>query len=331
MLDIKVTVIMPTFNSEKTIRYSLDSIKNQNFDTDKLECLVIDGGSKDKTLEIAREYAFVKILQNPERVPEIAKLIGFKNAKGSYIIKMDSDEAFENADAISGRLNALNEFPDAHIAVANELKPMGNGVSNSYLNYCGDPFSYFIYKPQSTILKTYEKNISARSGEICLLKFKENEPRPIADGGTTTFDREFILKNFNECQIDASFISSVSDKILDLTNTCICVENDNVLHRSRSGFKDYIKKIRFRVINNIFTPAESGFSNRKISSSNRKLLFPFYVISFILPLLDSVKLTIKHKDFSFMLHPIYCYCTLFFIVWYYVLKIFHIKRSNKEY
>lgn len=331
MRDTLITVIMPTYNSEATIKYSLDSIQNQSFDLSRLECLVIDGGSSDRTREIASRYFFTKIIENPKRLPEFAKLIGFKKANGKYIIKMDSDEMFERNDALECRIKAFEMFPDSHILIADELKPCGSEISNSYINYCGDPFSYFIYKPQKTILKTYKKNIANKNGEICLLKFKEEDVRPIADGGTTTFDRDFILDNFDESEINVSFISSVSDKILDITNACICIENDSILHRSKGDLNGYLKKIKFRITNNIFPSAQSGFSNRKISASRKKLLFPFYTVSFILPLFDSIKLSVSYRDKSFMLHIFYCYYTLILIVWYYLLKILNLKKSNKEY
>ena len=50
-----VSVIMPTYNSGKTVRMSLESIKNQNFDKNLVEILVVDGGSVDNTIDIAKE------------------------------------------------------------------------------------------------------------------------------------------------------------------------------------------------------------------------------------------------------------------------------------
>lgn len=326
-----LTIIMPTYNSENTIRFSLESIKKQSFGTDEIECLVIDGGSTDSTLEIAREYPFVKILFNPDKVPEIAKLIGFNNALGKYVMKMDSDEELESVDAISNRLKAFEAFPDSHIIVANELKPAGKGISNKYSNCCGDPFSFFIYNPKKTIIETYSKNIVKHKDMAYLLKFDQNEVRPIADGGTTTFDREYILINCDADRIDVAYIASVSDKIMDLSGACVSIKNDNILHHSRGSLKGYLKKIKFRIINNIFAPSESGCSNRQVSTGYKKYLFPFYVISFVLPFIDSLKLTVRYKSFSFMLHIFYCWYAIIMISWYYLLKLLKIKKVNKEY
>lgn len=50
----KISIITITLNSEKTIRYTLESIKNQKYEN--IEYIVIDGGSTDSTLSIIGEY-----------------------------------------------------------------------------------------------------------------------------------------------------------------------------------------------------------------------------------------------------------------------------------
>lgn len=77
---------MPTYNSEKTILKSLKSIQSQDFPKDKVEVVIVDGGSLDKTIEIAKSFDFVRIINNPERVPEYAKMYGIQEARGQYVI-----------------------------------------------------------------------------------------------------------------------------------------------------------------------------------------------------------------------------------------------------
>ncbi len=78
-----ITIIMPTYNSEKTLEYSLRSIRHQIINQDQIEILMIDGGSTDKTLEIAGKYN-AKVLYNERRLPEFAKQQGMMAAKGKY-------------------------------------------------------------------------------------------------------------------------------------------------------------------------------------------------------------------------------------------------------
>lgn len=85
-----VSIIIPTFNAEKYLKGCLQSIRRQDYPSDKMEVLVIDGGSTDNTLDIARKFK-VKILNNPYRDAESGKGIGIKHAKGGIIALIDSD------------------------------------------------------------------------------------------------------------------------------------------------------------------------------------------------------------------------------------------------
>ena len=52
----KVTVIIPTLNEEKYISRCLESVIHQTYPFDKMEVLVIDGGSIDMTSQIVQSY-----------------------------------------------------------------------------------------------------------------------------------------------------------------------------------------------------------------------------------------------------------------------------------
>ena len=51
---MKITIITPTLNNEKTILDTLDSVSGQTYQN--IEHLIIDGGSKDQTLKIIKKY-----------------------------------------------------------------------------------------------------------------------------------------------------------------------------------------------------------------------------------------------------------------------------------
>ena len=85
------SIIIATYNSEQTLPYTLQSIRCQDFDQNDLEVLVVDGGSVDHTVAIAEEYGAI-VLENKKKLPEYAKAIGVANAKGLYVVRMDSDE-----------------------------------------------------------------------------------------------------------------------------------------------------------------------------------------------------------------------------------------------
>ncbi|MEM4680606.1 MAG: glycosyltransferase, partial [Nanopusillaceae archaeon] len=83
-----VSIIIPTYNSEKTIAKCLESIKNQSYKN--IEVIVVDRFSKDKTAEIAKSFD-VKVFQIKAKERSEQKNFGVKMAKGKYIYLVDSD------------------------------------------------------------------------------------------------------------------------------------------------------------------------------------------------------------------------------------------------
>lgn len=81
-----ISVIIPTLNEEKYISFLLESIKKQDF-TD-YEIIVADGGSKDKTVEIAKNYG-CKIIKGG--LPSKGRNEGAKVAKGELLFFIDAD------------------------------------------------------------------------------------------------------------------------------------------------------------------------------------------------------------------------------------------------
>ena len=83
-----ITVIIPIYNSEKTIKSAIRSVQNQNFRD--LEILLIDDFSKDNSLSIIKELknedSRIKIIKNKvNRGPLFSKSLAVLNSRGKYI------------------------------------------------------------------------------------------------------------------------------------------------------------------------------------------------------------------------------------------------------
>jgi len=84
-----VSIIISCRNEEKFIEGCLDSFLEQDYPKDKMEILVVDGMSEDKTREIvggySAKYSFIKLINNPNKVTPFAFNLGIKNSKGGLI------------------------------------------------------------------------------------------------------------------------------------------------------------------------------------------------------------------------------------------------------
>lgn len=90
-----ISVIMTAYNSDKYIRYSIQSILNQTYT--HFELIIIDDASTDKTGEIIREFEavdtrIVYLHNNTNYGTYVSKNIGMKHSKGQYITFQDSDD-----------------------------------------------------------------------------------------------------------------------------------------------------------------------------------------------------------------------------------------------
>ena len=88
MSEPLVSIVIPTYNSEKTLAKCLESIKNQTYKN--IEIIVVDKNSKDKTAEIAKSYG-VKVFVINARERSVQKNFGVKQSRGKYVYIVDSD------------------------------------------------------------------------------------------------------------------------------------------------------------------------------------------------------------------------------------------------
>lgn len=117
----KVTVVTISFNAEKFIRKTLESVIAQDYPN--LEYLVIDGGSKDSTPAIIRQYAEAPqsritwwVSEKDSGVSEAFNK-GISRHTGDFIGYMNAGDYFASPDALSRLFTALQTTPKADIVL----------------------------------------------------------------------------------------------------------------------------------------------------------------------------------------------------------------------
>lgn len=85
----KVSLYIPCYNAENSIKECLDSVISQSYEID--EILVIDDGSKDKTIEIVRRYPVKIISHNENKGLATCRNTAFKETKNKFVAALDAD------------------------------------------------------------------------------------------------------------------------------------------------------------------------------------------------------------------------------------------------
>lgn len=133
MKEIKISVIVPVYNTEKYLKECIDSIISQKYDN--WEAFLIDDGSQDQSYAICKEYKkkypdkiFIKKIKH--KGVSVARNYALKKAKGDYIVFLDSDDyltpnlfnhinqnADKSIDVFVGEFDSISEDPE-------NLKPL---------------------------------------------------------------------------------------------------------------------------------------------------------------------------------------------------------------
>lgn len=107
---MKISIITATFNSEKSLCYSLDSLFNQDYKN--IECIIIDGDSKDSTLGIIKKYQSnynnIHLVSEPDQGIYDALNKGLHIASGDIIGFLHSDDILSETTIISKIVTEFN-------------------------------------------------------------------------------------------------------------------------------------------------------------------------------------------------------------------------------
>lgn len=121
---MKVSIITISFNTENTIAKTLKSVANQSYES--IEHIIVDGGSKDNTLEICNSFSHIsKIISEPDNGVYDAFNKGLNLATGDVVGFLNADDVFydnnsvheivnafskSNTDIVYGNLDYINEY-----------------------------------------------------------------------------------------------------------------------------------------------------------------------------------------------------------------------------
>src|SRR6185295_7283915 len=150
---------MPTLNAEAILDNCLASIARQTYTRDKVEIILADAHSTDRTRDIAKKYGAIVLDDNGKNMEE-GKRLALRSATGEYIVFVDSDNEITHPDYLELAVKALAANPQA-LGVESYYLPSPKMSSFcAYLTHrlhISDPIAWLMSaKPQ----------LFARAGEV---------------------------------------------------------------------------------------------------------------------------------------------------------------------
>ncbi len=300
----KVTFIMLTLNVEGILPKSIGAIRSQNYPQELIEIIIADGGSKDKTVEIAKA-ANAKIIFNPSTYHEGGKVLALKLAKGKIAFFTDSDNVLSNPNWVSSMVKAYLENPSIKGLLAQTIPAPDSNSFDRYLGYLAtDPFTWFVYQKAASA-RTYDNLYSiVRSTPDYIVYQFDPTNHPLV-GHAQGFG---VITPYKKTSLD-DIIPIIN--MISKGGLIAYVPNAGVYHYHIKKISDFIKKYTWKINNNLSKKIKGiGLTERQNyltpERKMRQFLFPLYSLSIIFPLKDSLGLFFRYKDPVVFWHPFAC-------------------------
>ena len=156
-------MIIPIYNAEKYLHYSLRSVQNQKMED--IEIIIIDDNSNDNSNQIIHKFMKddkrIKLIENKiSRQILFSKSIGALNSRGKYIIEMDQDDMFIRDDAFDyiyneSENNNLDFLSFKYISAENafkEIKYINNFIKDKNIIIYQPELKYSMFKTNNCLL-----------------------------------------------------------------------------------------------------------------------------------------------------------------------------------
>lgn len=191
--ELSVCIAMGVLNEEKRLPRTLKSIRGQDYPRDKIQIMIADGGSSDKTIEIAKSFG-AQVFDNPRRLGDYGiKLLATKTSCDLFL-PFAADNEFPRKDwlkLVSGLF--LREKEASAFWGRIRVSDTDSNIARYYELIQNDPLSSFINNNLQYYLKVTKKQFFKNEKYYL---FNVNSQRPLIAGANGFVYRFGHAKNF---------------------------------------------------------------------------------------------------------------------------------------
>ncbi|RJR24515.1 glycosyltransferase family 2 protein [Candidatus Microgenomates bacterium] len=328
-----VSFVIATYNSGWCVEDALKSIKKQDYSKNKVEIIFADGGSKDNTLELAKKYG-VKVLKNEFKLGEPGFALGCEEANGDLVVFLGHDNQLVQDNWIQ---LMIKPFMEADVTVAFphiENRPQDSWLTK-YVNRFTDPFNHFVYGYANNPL-TFDKvyRVIKRTKHWIIFDFD------LQDHPILAFDQGLMLKKEGFHRDKETWycdILPILDLIKEGKKFAYVPLASNYHVTLNKGVRQFIKKHQWAIDYNLSPKKTFGIFKQPFGLKARKqyislkrkmrmLAYPFYGISFFIPILRAGYMFLKDREREWFYHPFITFISAY-IIWKEAVRVLVFKRD----
>ncbi len=327
-----VSFVIPTLNAEPFLERCLMAIRTQNYPQDKVEIIIADAYSQDRTREIGKRHG-AKIIDNPEILHEPGKTLASQHTTGQLLFFTDADNILAHSDWLKQMVEPYRDDPTIKGFLPQTIPPPDSSAVNRYLGYLfTDPLSWFIYGAAANphdYRQIYRPLKQTENYQIYQFSPADHPLFGMSQGVgmARSFDRG------GQGQAD-DILAGI--KLIQEGGKIAYVPTAGVYHYHVESLANFAKKYRWRVRNNLTQKVKGmGMVNRlSYFSQARRLrmyLFIPYGLTLLLPLIDSIRLSLKWGDLVMFWHLPTSFVLGWLIVYEYARKLLGLTKEVGTY
>ena len=307
-----VSVAIATRNSERTLSQCLSSVRSQDYPS-PLEIILADGGSIDRTLEIAKKFK-AKVVPVPEykQNAEYNKGIAVNAAKNETLLLIDHDNILPHKNWLKKMIKPLLE--DSQIFGSGVLRFHYDKKMSAIDRYTAllggtDPVPFFFNKSahQAYLYNGFHLKGKLIKEEADYYKVMLNpNSLPALGGNGSVLRRRLLLKA--KSSPEYFFHIDIQVDLARKGYTTYAFVKDSIIHLTNNNFIPFLRRRRYFIEKYHFVDKAKRRYRIYESSTDKIALIGFiiYSLSIILPTIDAARGFLKIPDIAWFLHPFMC-------------------------
>jgi len=315
----KFSISIPVYNSSVYLERCLKTIANQDYPQELIEILIVDAGSTDNTLDIAKKYTN-RIFSNPERLGEYGMKIAVENATGDLLILFAADNGLAGTSWLKDAASVFLAHQELSCLWATMVASQDDpGIMKYYELIQSEPLAQFLNKNLKYYLRySKEEKFNNRKYKI----FRADPERPLCWGANGIVYRLADVKDifFREGYIGDN---EVFQYMLESGRTVVAYSYElPIYHHTVTSVWHWVKKWK-RNYTQIFlkTRRQRRIDWFYYGNFRLKMLFwLFYSLFPVFSVLHTFYLALRDKNVYWFYHPLMCFLqTITYLFWTFVL------------